>query len=74
MDVLTIAESADGSTSKLKAGKYVTDRVYVELEKGAEENTGTATVEVEIAPRVKVQAGSKGQGQGKAGIEWRWDY
>ena len=74
VDVLSINESADGSTTKLKAGKYVTDRVYVEMEKGAQENTGTATVEVEIAPRVRVQTGSKGDGEGKLGIEWRWDY
>jgi len=74
VDVLTIDDSADRSTTKLKAGKYVTDRVYVEMEKGAEEKTGAATIEVEIAPRVKVQTGSKGQGEGKVGIGWRWDY
>lgn len=74
VDVLSINESADGSATKLRAGKYVSDRVYVEMEKGAQENTGTATVEVEIAPRVRVQTGSKGQGEGKVGIEWRWDY
>jgi|GEM_PF-3178889 len=74
VDVLSVNESADGSTTKLKAGKYVSDRVYVEMEKGAQQNTGTATVEVEIAPRVRVQTGSKGQGEGKVGIEWRWDY
>jgi translocation and assembly module TamB len=74
VDVLSVNEGTDSSTTKLKAGKYVTDRVYVEMEKGAQKNTGTATVEVEIAPRVRVQTGSKGQGEGKVGIEWRWDY
>ena len=74
VDVLSVNESADGSATKLKAGKYVSDRIYVDMEKGAQQNTGTATVEVEIAPRVRVQTRSKGQGEGKVGIEWRWDY
>ena len=74
VDVLGVDETADGSSSKIKAGKYVTDRVYVEIENGAAENTGAARVEVEIAPNVKVQTGSSGQGDGNVGIEWRWDY
>ena len=74
VDVLRLDQSADGETTKLQAGKYVTDRVYVEMERGADRNTGAATIEVEIAPRVKVHTGTKGQGEGKVGIKWRWDY
>ncbi len=59
----------------MKIGKYVTDGVYVEVERGAEECSRTSTtVEVEVLPDVRIEGGTTEKGGNKVGIKWQWDY
>ena len=76
VDVINFAESEeDPDTTRVKIGKYVTDGVYVEVERGAEESSRTSTtVEVEVLPDVRIEGGTTEKGGNKVGIKWQWDY
>ena len=65
-------ETAAGST--VRAGKYLNDDVYLELEQGAASGTGRARVEVEIMPNVSVQADTGADAQSGVGVQWRYDF
>lgn len=76
VDVIDFAESEeDPEKTRVSVGKYVTDGVYIELDRGTEEDSITATtVEVEVAPDVKIEGGTTEQGGNKVGVKWKWDY
>jgi translocation and assembly module TamB len=73
LDTLSLNEN-DAQNTTLTAGKYLTERVYLEVGKGADRGDSSATVEVEISPNVKVQTGTRGGDSGSVGLQWRWDY
>ena len=58
----------------LRAGKYLNDNVYVEVEQGVAAGTGRARVEVEILPNVSLEADTGADAQSGVGIQWRYDY
>ena len=74
VDVLSLGDGRDGETTTVRAGKYLTERVYLELEQGGEREDGKTTVEVEVAPNIKLQTGTRGGDEGRFGIKWRKDY
>ncbi|MGF1475709.1 MAG: translocation/assembly module TamB domain-containing protein [Geminicoccaceae bacterium] len=65
-------DSADGGS--VKAGKYLSDRVFVEVEQGVGEQSGGARVEVEITPRIKLQSDVSETGDSGVGLNWSYDY
>ncbi|MGE0260723.1 MAG: translocation/assembly module TamB domain-containing protein, partial [Alphaproteobacteria bacterium] len=71
IDVLQV-DTEEGATS-VRAGKYVTDRVYVGARQGAASGSGGVEVEVELTPNISVN--SSGQG-GRSDVEllFKWDY
>ncbi len=56
------------------AGKYITDKVYLELEQGSGEKSGAASVEIEVTPNVKVESKAGQNGDTDVGVFWEWDY
>ena len=59
----------------MSVGKYVTDGIYIEVERGAEESSQiSATVEVEVLPDVRIEGGATETGGNKVGVKWQWDY
>ncbi len=74
IDVLGFDEGQDDGTTTVKAGKYLAERVYLEVERGANEEDDATTIEYDLTPHVKVQTGSKGSRGSQVGIEWRRDY
>ena len=76
VDVINFAESEQNPDStRVSVGKYVTDGVYLELERGADEGSRTSTtVEVEVLPDVRVEGGTTESGGNKVGVKWKWDY
>jgi translocation and assembly module TamB len=62
---------ASGTTAT--AGKYVSDRVFVGVEKGTTSETTRSKVEVEILPNVSVES-SYGASSAGVGVNWKWDY
>ena len=74
VDTLDFAGGETTATSTLRAGRYLGDDVYVELEQGAAAGTGRARVEVEIMPNVSLQADTGANAQSGVGIQWRFDF
>jgi translocation and assembly module TamB len=76
VDAINFAESKeDPEKTRVSVGKYVTEGVYIELERGTEEDSRTATtVEVEVLPDVRLEGGTTETGGNKVGVKWKWDY
>ena len=76
IDVINFAESEENpDVTRVGIGKYVTDGVYIEVERGAEESSQTTTtVEVEVLPDVRIEGGTTETGGNKVGLKWQWDY
>ncbi len=78
LDTLDVTGGQTMQEGKVRAGKYLNDDVYVEVEKGAAAQTGRAKVEVQILPdilpNVSVQADTGQNAQSGVGIKWRYNY
>ena len=71
----TLGVSGDGvANTRVRAGKYLNDRVYVEVGKGAAEDAEDARVEVEILPNLSLDAETDAQARSGIGLKWRYDY
>ncbi|MDE1151635.1 MAG: translocation/assembly module TamB domain-containing protein [Micavibrio sp.] len=73
LDDISVDSADDGSTT-VGAGKYVTDKVYLEVESGSAKNSGGAKVQVELTPKVKLESKVGQDSQAGAAITWGWDY
>jgi autotransporter translocation and assembly factor TamB len=64
IDVLKFDEAEHNPTeTTVSIRKYVTDGVYIEVERGTKEDSKTsATVEVEVLPNVRVEGGTTQRG------------
>ena len=75
VDVLRVESGDDGSgTPALAAGKYVTDKVFVGVKRGAEQGSGSAAVEIEVYPNVLLESGVGQRGSSNLGVKFEWDY
>ena len=73
----TESTNAAGETTQqtnARVGKYVTDKVYLEVEKGLTENTNKARVQVDLTPQLSVDSTVNDQSQTGLGLQWRYDY
>ena len=57
-----------------KVGKYITDKVYLEAERGVTDGTNKARVKVDLTPNLSVGSSVTDQAQTGVGIQWRYDY
>lgn len=67
-------DSEEGGDTSVGVGKYLTEKVYLEVEKGAGATSGAATIEIELTPSIKVDSKIGQDAQGGAGIFWSRDY
>ncbi|MEZ5824881.1 MAG: translocation/assembly module TamB domain-containing protein [Geminicoccaceae bacterium] len=73
LDTLDIGgESAGEATAK--AGKYIADGVFLEVERGLASGSGKARVEIELTDNITVNTEVTEDAQSGVGIEWRLDY
>ena len=72
IDVRTPDDEQIGTT--ITVGKYINDRVYVELERGVSEESGRAAVEVELTPTLRLETETGGSVDSGIGIIWTRDY
>jgi translocation and assembly module TamB len=71
----TLGVSGDGmEDGRVRAGKYLNDRVYLEVGKGAAADSEDARVEVEILPNLSLDAETDAQARSGIGLKWRFDY
>lgn len=73
LDDINVQQNDSGDTS-LGVGKYLSEDVYLELEKGAGEQSGTANIEVEITPNISAESKIGQNAQAGGGVYWSWDY
>jgi translocation and assembly module TamB len=72
-DISVKTESATSNKTVVGIGKYLTDRVYFEIEEGGE--TGSKTkIEVELTPKISIENINETTGGSTFGIKWRVDY
>ena len=55
-------------------GKYLTDKVYFEIERGMQAGTGKGRIEVEITNHMFIESSSGGTDLNSIGVNWRNDY
>ncbi|MCC5844648.1 MAG: translocation/assembly module TamB domain-containing protein [Verrucomicrobia bacterium] len=60
--------------TRVAVGRHVGDRMYVELERGAEAESGRARVEVELTPTLRLETQTGTDSDSGIGLRWRWDY
>ena len=74
VDILDVSSGATPGENAVRAGKYLNDDVYVEVQKGTAEESGRARVEVEILPNVSVEADTGQDATSGIGVQWRYNY
>ena len=67
-------DTDDEGEASVGVGKYLTEDVYLELEKGSGEASGTAKIQVEVAPSINLESKIGQDAQAGAGVTWKWDY
>jgi translocation and assembly module TamB len=71
----TLGVSGDGvEDARVRAGKYLNDKVYVEVGKGTAEDSEDARVQVEILPNLSLDVEADAQAESGIGLKWRFDY
>ena len=73
LDALDVGTDASGAAT-VGAGKYLTDKVYLEFETGAGDGSGNANLEVELTPNITLESEIGQDASGGAGVFWKWDY
>ncbi|MBF0181056.1 MAG: translocation/assembly module TamB [Magnetococcales bacterium] len=61
-------------TGTVSAGKYLTDEIYLEVEKGLKADSGRVNVEVEMTPNLFLKTGVDAKSNADVGVQWKKDY
>ena len=73
LDDLSVETDAAGGAT-VGAGKYLTEKVYLEFETGSEEGSSNANIEVELTPNITLESEIGQDASAGAGVFWKWDY
>lgn len=73
LDDISVDTDDAGDTS-VGVGKYLTEKVYLELKKGSGEASGAANISVEVTPSISVESEIGQDAQGGGGVFWSHDY
>jgi translocation and assembly module TamB len=75
LDLLEIRDlGVEMDEAALRAGKYLAENVYIEVEQGLGPESGRASLQWEITPNITVQTEVGINAEAGAGIRWKWDY
>ncbi|MFC1822638.1 translocation/assembly module TamB domain-containing protein [Thermodesulfobacteriota bacterium] len=76
LDQLDLSQSGEDPVggAAVRAGKYLRDDIYVEMEQGLGPDSGKVSVEVELTPNISVESEVGIDAQGGIGVNWKWDY
>lgn len=73
LDTLDVGGDVDTGAA-VRAGKYVSERVYVEMQRGVTPESGRARVEVDLGNNLRGTSEVRETSQTGFGVEWRYDY
>ena len=68
------ADDEDAVGPSLTVGKYVSDRVYVGVTQGTDEDSTAVEVEVDITRRLSLSTEVGQKASSNIGLNWSWDY
>ncbi|WP_179954014.1 translocation/assembly module TamB domain-containing protein [Denitrobaculum tricleocarpae] len=74
VDVLTAGTNETSGEVEVRAGKYVTDDVFVGVSQGTDPTSTKVTVEVEVTPNISVESDVGQDASGRVGVFWKFDY
>ncbi len=74
VDTITLGSDDEDGEMQVGVGTYLTDSIYVELEKGLTSDDDAVSVEMELTPNIGVETEVGTDSTGKAGIYWKRDY
>lgn len=75
LDALEFNSSEEGfSKGTLGVGKYLTEGVYLNLQKGVGQGSDKASVEVEVTPNITVESEVGSDSSSGIGVNWKYDY
>jgi len=63
-----------GADTTASAGKYISDKVYLEVQQGVTPDSGKAKFEIELTPSISAQTQVGQQGQTGTSLKWTYDY
>jgi len=67
------SDKHEGEAS-IRAGKYINDRIYFQVEQGVGSDSSRVSVEMELTPNLSVETEIGADSRGGVGIKWKWDY
>ncbi|HET6467003.1 MAG TPA: translocation/assembly module TamB domain-containing protein [Geminicoccaceae bacterium] len=73
LDTLDIGDDLTGGPTA-RAGRYLSENVYLELQRGLTDGTSRARVEVELTRSLSLTSQVGDQSQTSVGVEWKMDY
>lgn len=74
VDDISIKEDDNTESSYVGVGKYLTDKVYLEIDQGNEVFGTKTKIEVELTPKISLEAITGEKGNSSFGINWRVNY
>lgn len=67
-------DSQNPQDTTVSAGKYFSEKVYVELETGQQEGSAKTKIEVQITPKISIEGIAEQDGNNSVGVNWKFDY
>ena len=74
LDTLSVDGSGASDDTSVSAGKYISNKVYLQVQKGMTPDSGKATVEVELTPNISASTNVTETGQSGVSLQWKHDY
>lgn len=73
IDDLDVTRDEDGH-AQFGLGKYIHEKVYMEVKKGTAPGSDTVSVQVELTPNINLESNVDSDSEGGIGIFWKFDY
>jgi autotransporter translocation and assembly factor TamB len=73
-DIKFKTDETNPEKTSIGLGKYVTDKIYFEIERGRQADTTKLRIEVQLTPKISIENVTKQEGNTSLGINWRFDY
>ncbi len=73
VDDLDVTTDENGGAS-VRAGKYLNDRTYIELQQGSDSGSSKAVINLDVGKGVKLKGAAGGDGSASGGIFFEKEY
>jgi translocation and assembly module TamB len=74
VDQIELRDTGEEGELAISVGKYINDRIFVEIERGSESEGTTARVEIELTPSIRMESVVGTEADASLGLSWTWDY